>query len=262
MFLYLPAYGLFRIISNNLPKSFFSSAAVSEIKELELDTPKIVNGRVNPLTHPDYFNVGNLFTVRDLLEARVHFGHKVGSLNDRMKPYLFGSRLDFTIFDLEQTKEHLQRALNVAAHTAMQGGIILFFCRSSINAHTVEKTALECGEFAHTRYWRGGTFTNSKVQFKAVTRLPDLCIFLNTLNNVMLQHTAIRDSAKMNIPTIGVVDSNCSPDLLTYVVPGNDDSPASIELYCKLFKEAILRGKAKRKEFIEELEALEKEQAS
>lgn len=70
----------------------------------------------------------------------------------------------------------------------------------------------------------------------------------------MTQHTAIRDSAKMNIPTIGIVDSNCSPDLITYVVPGNDDSPASIDIYCKLFKEAILRGKQKRQQFMIEME--------
>jgi small subunit ribosomal protein S2 len=176
-----------------------------------------------------------------------------------MKPYLFGSRLGHTIFDLEQTAEHLRRALNITAHTALQGGIILFFCRSAINSHAVEKAAKECGEFAHTRYWRGGTFTNSKVQFKAVTRLPDLCIFFNTLNNVMLQHTAIRDAAKMNIPTIGIVDSNCSPDLLTYLVPGNDDTPQAIEMYCNLFKEAINRGKTKRKEFMSEIEKAEKE---
>ena len=64
----------------------------------------------------------------------------------------------------------------------------------------------------------------------------------------MSQHTAIRDSAKMNIPTIGIVDSNCNPDLITYPVPGNDDSVASVTLYCKLFKEAILIGKKKRLE--------------
>jgi small subunit ribosomal protein S2 len=75
----------------------------------------------------------------------------------------------------------------------------------------------------------------------------------------MSQHTAIRDSAKMNIPTIGIVDTNCSTDLVTYVVPGNDDSPVSIELYCKLFKEAILRGKKKRQEF---MMAMEKEEES
>jgi small subunit ribosomal protein S2 len=75
----------------------------------------------------------------------------------------------------------------------------------------------------------------------------------------MTQHTAIRDSAKMNIPTIGIVDSNCSPDLVSYVVPGNDDSPASVDLYCKLFKEAILRGKKKRNEFLVEIEKNQEE---
>lgn len=112
-----------------------------------------------------------------MVEARVHFGHTEGSLNDRMKPYLFGTRLGHTIFDLDQTATHLKRALNITAHTALQGGIILFFGRSAMNAHLIEKTAQECGEFAHTKYWRGGTFTNSKVQFKAVTRKCDRLSF-------------------------------------------------------------------------------------
>lgn len=141
----------------------FSALAQSE-------NEPVAKPRVNPLTHPDYFSVANMFKIRDLMEARVHFGHTEGSLNERMKPYLFGSRLGHTIFDLDQTAAHLTRALNVTAHTALQGGIILFFGRSAINAHLIEKTALECGEFAHTKYWRGGTFTNSTVQFKAVSR--------------------------------------------------------------------------------------------
>lgn len=70
----------------------------------------------------------------------------------------------------------------------------------------------------------------------------------------MMQHTGIRDSAKMNIPTIGIVDSNCSPELVTYVVPGNDDSPSAIDLYCKLFKEAVLRGKQKRRQLLLDIE--------
>jgi small subunit ribosomal protein S2 len=90
--------------------------------------------------------------------------------------------------------------------------------------------------------------------------LPDLCIFLNTQNTINTQHTAVRDSAKMNIPSIGIVDTNCDPDLITYVVPGNDDSPASIEFYCKIFKEAIMRGKSKRQQFLTELEKIEKEE--
>lgn len=190
----------------------------------------------------------NLFTVKDLFDARVHYGHKVGSIDERMLPYIYGSRLGHTIFDLDKTAEYLRKALNVAAHVAYREGVIVFFMRNAQYSHIVERTALECGEYAHTRFWRGGIFTNSTKQFGAVTRLPDLCVFLNTLNTVLLQHTAIRDSAKMSIATIGVVDSNCNPNMITYPVPGNDDTPAAIALYCKLFKEAIMRGKERRKE--------------
>ncbi|CAH1155747.1 unnamed protein product [Phaedon cochleariae] len=204
--------------------------------------------RDEALQHPDYFSVHNLFTVKDLFDARVHYGHKEGSLDERMLPYIYGSRLGHVVFDLDKTAEHLRQALNIAAHIAYRGGIILFFLRGSQNSHIVECTAKECNEYAHTRFWRGGIFTNSEKQFGAVTRLPDLCIFLNTLNNVLTQHTAIRDAAKMAIATIGIVDSNCNPNLITYPVPGNDDSPIAIEFYCKLFKNAIMRGKQKRLE--------------
>lgn len=202
----------------------------------------------NELNNPDYFHVHDLFTVKDLFDARVHYGHKLGSLDDRMKPYLYGHRLGHAIFDLDITADHLRKALNFAAHIAYKDGIIMFVLRQPQNAHLVEKTAMECKEFVHTRFWRGGVFTNANVQFGAVTRLPDLCIFLSTLNTVLSQHVAVRDSAKMGIPTIGICDSNCNPNLITYPVPGNDDSPASLELYCKLFKKAIIRGKEKRNE--------------
>lgn len=200
------------------------------------------------LRHPDYFNVHNLFTVQDMFNARVHLGHKAGSLDDRMAAYLYGTRLGHCVFDLDRTAVHLRHALNFAAHVAYRDGVILFLNRGAQNAHLVERTAIECGEYAHTRYWRGGIFTNANVQFKAVTRLPDLCIFMNTLNNVMIQHIGVRDAAKMNIPTIGIVDTNCNPNLITYPVPGNDDSPAAVEFYCRVFRQAILRGKEARKE--------------
>ncbi|RVE40698.1 hypothetical protein evm_014652 [Chilo suppressalis] len=158
--------------------------------------------KINPLEHPDYFQVHNLFTVKDLFDARVHCGHKEGSLNDYMRPYLYGSRLGHLMFDLDITAKHLRRALNFTAHIAYRGGIICFFNRNALNCHTVEKTAKECGEYAHTRFWRG--------------------------------------------------DTNCNPNLITYPVPGNDDTPVAIELYCKLFKEAILRGKAERVKFLQE----------
>lgn len=202
------------------------------------------------LTHPDYFKVSNLFTVTDLFKARVHYGHKMGSLDDRMKPYIYGARMGHIIFDLDTTADHLRKALNFAAHIAYRDGLILMVNRNAQNGHYVEKTALECGEFSHTRYWRGGIFTNSTFQYKAVTRLPDLVIFFNTLNTVLLQHIGVTDAAKMLIPSIGICDSNCNPNMLTYPVPGNDDTPAAIEFYCDVFKQAILRGKEKRRERI------------
>ncbi|KAJ6635811.1 28S ribosomal protein S2, mitochondrial [Pseudolycoriella hygida] len=218
------------------------------LDEFKADLLNDTSPEAEILKNPDFFNVHNLFTVRDLFNARVHFGHKEGSLDDRMKPFIFGSRLGHIIFDLDKTAFYLRQALNITAHIAFREGVILMFNRNSQNAHLVEKTAFECGEYSHTRFWRGGIFTNANVQFNAVTRLPDLCIFFNTLNNVLAQHSGVKDSAKMAIPTIGIVDSNCNPNLITYPVPGNDDSPAAIELYCNLFKQAILRGKEKRKE--------------
>jgi small subunit ribosomal protein S2 len=235
-----------KLTKNILIKTARTNSTIPQTQEVQ-PPPEAQDLEKNVLNHPDYFSVHNLFTVKDLFDARVHYGHRDGSLDERMLPYIYGSRLGHIIFDLDKTADYLRRALNFAAHIAYRDGIILFFLRGAQNSHLVEKTALECGEFAHTRFWRGGIFTNSTKQFGAVTRLPDLCIFFNTLNNVLLQHTAVRDSAKMGIATIGVVDSNCNPNLLTYPVPGNDDSPASIELYCKLFKAAILRGKERRK---------------
>ncbi|XP_077354459.1 small ribosomal subunit protein uS2m [Festucalex cinctus] len=201
-----------------------------------------------PLEKPDYFRVSELFTVKDLFDARVHLGHKKGCRHRLMVPYLYGCRLDQDILDLDQTAEHLRLALNFTAHMAYRGGVILFISRRRQFGHLVESTARECGEYAHTRYWQGGLLTNAHVQYGAGVRLPDLLIFLSTLSNVFCSHVALRDAAKMNIPTVGVVDSNCNPSLVTYPVPGNDDTPVAMELYCRLFKMAIRRGKDKRKQ--------------
>jgi len=113
----------------------------------------------------------------------------------------------------------------------------------------VEKTAKECGEYSHCRYWHLGTFTDSESYYQAVTRLPDLLIFLNTLSNAFETHQAVIDAAKLLIPSVGIVDTNCDPTLITYPVPSNDDTYCTIEFYCKLFKEVILLAKDKRKEF-------------
>uniref|UniRef100_A0A3Q3LSP7 Small ribosomal subunit protein uS2m n=1 Tax=Labrus bergylta TaxID=56723 RepID=A0A3Q3LSP7_9LABR len=213
---------------------------------------KIIN---QTLEKPDYFRVSELISLKELFDARVHLGHKKGCRHRLMEPYLYGCRFDQDIIDLDQTVEHLEQALNFTAHVAYRGGIILFVSRRRQFGHLVESTAKDCGEYAHTRYWQGGLLTNAPVQYGPGVRLPDLIVFLSTLNNVFQQHMGIRDAAKMNIPTVGVVDSNCNPSLVTYPVPGNDDTPAAMELYCRLFKMTINRAKDKRKQ-IELLQGL------
>lgn len=207
--------------------------------------------RLDPLKCHDYFDLRPLVTIRELFYHRVHYGHNQGCRNDYMRPFLFGTRVETDIIDLDQTKPLLQDALNFAAHIAYKNGIILFVSRNKYMMPWVEKTALRCGEYAHCRYWRHGTFTDSRNVFGQTIRLPDLCIFLHTQNSVFKQHKAVTDCAKLMIPTIGIVDSDCDPRLITYPVPGNDDSPTSQLYYLRLFEKAILKGKAKRQEDIE-----------
>lgn len=207
------------------------------------DIPESSETTINPLTHPDFFQVHTMFTVKDLYDARVHYGHKETLLHKNMETFVFGSRMGHLIIDLDQTAELLRQALNFIAHIAFRGGIILFISRNPQTTYLVDQTARECQEYSHTRYWRKGIFPNSMTQFKTLTRLPDLCIFLSTFETSMAEHVAVAHAAKMCIPSVGIVDTNCNPNLITYPIPGNDDSLCAIQLYCSLFKEAVLRGK-------------------
>ncbi|XP_062938522.1 small ribosomal subunit protein uS2m [Cynocephalus volans] len=219
--------------------------AVSEPGDSSDFSDKILN---EPLKHSDFFNIKELFSVKSLFEARVHLGHKAGCRHRFMEPYIFGSRLDQDIIDLEQTASHLQLALNFTAHVAYRKGIILFVSRNRQFSHLIENMARDCGEYAHTRYFKGGLLTNAPLLFGPTVRLPDVIIFLHTLNNVFEPHVAVRDAAKMNIPTVGVVDTNCNPCLITYPIPGNDDSPPAVHLFCRLFQTTINRAKEKRRQ--------------
>ncbi|XP_063791966.1 small ribosomal subunit protein uS2m isoform X1 [Pseudophryne corroboree] len=246
----LPAAVSSRLIPSLYPCVKYGTApSAADDQTPETDVKDFTKWLISePLNHPDFFNVKELFSIRTLFDARVHLGHKMGCRHRLMEPYIFGCRLQQDIIDLNQTQEHLQQALNFMAHIAYRKGVILFVCRNRQFTHLVENLAKDCGEYAHTRFWRGGLLTNSTIQYSPGVRLPDLVIFLSTLNTVFEQHVAIRDAAKMNIPTVGIVDTNCNPSLITYPVPGNDDSPTSVELYCRLFKMTINRAKDKRKQ--------------
>ena len=139
-----------------------------------------------------------------------------------------------------------QLALNVLSHIAYRGGIILFVSTHPQFEELTQRTARECGEYFITRRWRGGTLTNS-MMLTGMTRVADLIIFLHlpSLGRNML---AVKEAAQANVPSIGIVDSDCNPNLIMYPIPGNDDSPSAVELYCNLFKKAVLRAKEVRME--------------
>lgn len=125
---------------------------------------------MDSLKHVDYFGVSKLFTMQELFEARVHLGHREGTLNNYMRPYLFGSRMSHLILDLDQTKELLFQALNFTAHMAYREAVILFVINNPQHTHLVEKTALECKEFAQTRYWDPSLLSDASRSFKVDTR--------------------------------------------------------------------------------------------
>ena len=228
-------------VSKATPLPSGGLAAAPEAQNEVTDRAVIGDAVGDPLNNLDLFGVDSMTSVRQLLEARVHLGHKTGTWDPRMKPYLFGSRAGVHIIDLDKTLPHLRRALNVAGHVALRNGIILFVSERSQFERLVQKSARDSGEYFVTQQWVGGTLTNSQMLLRTV-RLPDLMIFLS----VPPSKTAIKEAAMCNIPSIGVVDSDCNPNLITYPIPGNDDTPAAMSLYCSLFSEVISRAKATR----------------
>ncbi|XP_005106081.3 28S ribosomal protein S2, mitochondrial [Aplysia californica] len=231
---------------------FSGSKLVCNQQEVEAPTPmrgeETESVADTALQHDDYFGLKNLVTVRDLFEARVHLGHNSGLRHESMSPYIFGERQGTDIIDLEQTLPLLQHALDVCAHIVYRGGMVLFLSRNQQTLPWVERMAQEVGEYSHCRPWKRGIFTNASSIFSTLPIYPELCVFLGTQDTVFEMHLGIVESSKLLIPSIGVVDSNCDNSDLTYHVPGNDDTPAAIHLYLRLFREAVTRAKAKRKE--------------
>uniref|UniRef100_A0A914CC80 Ribosomal protein S2 n=1 Tax=Acrobeloides nanus TaxID=290746 RepID=A0A914CC80_9BILA len=172
---------------------------------------------------------------------RVHYGHRIGTLNENMKWALYGERLGVCIFDLEITRKYMVRALEFLAHMAARGAVILFVTADKTNMLMVEKMALSAGHYAHVRKWEPDTL-DIKLKVGITARAPDLIVLLSVQNSLLGPHPAIYEAARKPIPTIGICDSNANPRMVTYPIPGNDDSPTAVHYYMTLFLEAIKRG--------------------
>ena len=218
--------------------------------------------------------------IEDLLEAGVHFGHNVRRWNPKMENYIFGVRNNIHIFDLRITLDALNVSLVKIHETVAKSGKILFVGTKKQCADTVKELANTSSNYFVNKRWLGGTLTNWKTISNSINRLnelentlndpaftnsvskkellersrekdklqlnlggikelngkPDLLIILDVVKDKL----AVLEAKKLNIPIIGIVDTNADPELIDYVIPGNDDAIRSINLYKKYFLETIL----------------------
>ena len=170
----------------------------------------------------------------------MHLGHKRGMWHPNMLPYLYGHRAGIHIIDLDKTWSCLQVALNVISHVAHRNGIILFVNERPQFERLNQKAARDSNQYFVTK-WNAGTLTNMQRLLGNMT-YPDLVIFTSVPPNEM----AVKEAAMCCVPSVGVVDSDCDPQYITYPIPGNDDTPSAIQLYFRVFSEAIKNANAKR----------------
>ena len=220
------------------------------------------------------------FTMRQLLEAGVHFGHQTRRWNPKMRPYLFGVRNGVHVIDLEQTVPLLHQSLVSLRDAAAQGGRILFVGTKRQASKPIAETARRCGQYYVNHRWLGGMLTNWKAISGSIKTLADLEATLadesaGLTKKEMLQlvrrrdklelalggirdmggvpdmlvvidtnkeDIAILEARKLGLPVVAIIDSNCNPDFITHPIPGNDDAIRAINLYCDLFARAVIDG--------------------
>ena len=221
------------------------------------------------------------FTMRQLLEAGVHFGHQSHRWNPKMADYIFGSRNNIHIIDLAQTVPLLHRALQAVSDTVAKGGRVLFVGTKRQAQDVVAEAAKRSAQYYVNSRWLGGTLTNWKTISASIKRLrfldevlnsgdaaaytkkerltlqrerdkldrslggirdmgglPDLIFVIDTNK----EDIAIQEAQRLNIPVAAIVDTNCDPKGITYLVPGNDDAGRAISLYCDLVARAVIDG--------------------
>ncbi len=217
--------------------------------------------------------------IEDLLESGVHFGHNVRRWNPKMKEYIYGVRNNIHIFDLRLTVDLMNVALTKIHETVSKSGKILFVGTKKQCGETVKELASINDNFYVNKRWLGGTLTNWNTISNSIKRFEEIETFINddisskniskkellditrekqklelniggirNLNgkpdllvifDVLKDRIAVLEANKLNIPVIGIVDSNADPEMIDYVIPGNDDALRSINLYKKYFTETI-----------------------
>jgi small subunit ribosomal protein S2 len=227
---------------------------------------------------------GTGITMKQLLEAGVHFGHQTKRWNPKMKPYIFGARNGIYIIDLQKTVGLARQALRFVSDATGKGGSVLFVGTKKQAQDAVREEATRSGMFFVTNRWLGGTLTNFKTVkqgierlktiekmaadgtyerlpkkeiaslererekleknlggIKEMSRLPAAIFVVDTKK----EHIAVHEANRLGIPVVAVVDTNCDPEGIDYVIPGNDDAIRSIRLFTGKIAEACIEGRAR-----------------
>jgi small subunit ribosomal protein S2 len=220
------------------------------------------------------------FSMRQLLEAGVHFGHQTHRWNPKMKNYIFGDRSGIHIIDLAQSVPMLHQALKVISDTAARGGRVLFVGTKRQASDMIADAAKRSAQYYVNSRWLGGMMTNWKTISNSIQRLRKVDEILASSGSgyskkerltlerereklekalggirnmggtpdlmVVIdtnkEKIAIDEAKRLGIPVVAIIDSNCDPDLIDYPIPGNDDASRAIALYCDLFARAALDG--------------------
>jgi small subunit ribosomal protein S2 len=220
------------------------------------------------------------FTLRQLLESGVHFGHHTRRWNPKMGPYIFGVRNGVHIIDLQQTVPMLHRALDVVREVVAGGGRVLFVGTKRQAQDKVAAAATRCGQYYVNHRWLGGMLTNWKTISQSIKKLKEMDEQLSEVDSGLTKKErlgvtrhrdkldralggirdmgglpdvlviidtnkeaiAVQEASKLGIPVIAVIDSNSDPEGITYPIPGNDDALRAIDLYCELISASVLSG--------------------
>ncbi|MEN6570754.1 MAG: 30S ribosomal protein S2 [Anaerolineaceae bacterium] len=231
--------------------------------------------------------MASIISMKALLESGVHFGHRTNKWNPLMRPYIFTERNGIHIIDLQQTVKLLNTAYNLVRDTAAKGGTILFVGTKRQAQETISEEAIRCGMPYVTERWLGGMITNWTTMFNRIQELerleklrdtgeihrltkkeglliereivrlesrlsgvrsmkttPDLVFIVD----VVREHTAVHEANVKGIPVLALVDTNCDPRGVDYVIPSNDDAIRAIKLLVGKIADAVIEGKAMNKE--------------
>ena len=195
----------------------------------------------------------SVVSMKQLLEAGVHFGHPTRRWNPKMAEYIFTERNGIYIIDLQKTVKKIEEAYLFVRQIAADGGSILFVGTKKQAQDAIREEALRCEQFYVNTRWLGGMMTNFKTIKKSIAKLNNLqkmaedgtydLLPKKEVAALQKETNAVEEARKLGIPVIAIVDTNCDPDVIDVVIPGNDDAIRAIKLIASVMADAVLEGR-------------------